>query len=71
MQASTPRPPVSRPRRLRKRVQQPRPAPDVDGAEPIKEPELQPSHAAREESLETDVAPDLLDREPVTGDDLH
>ena len=40
-----------------------------DIAEPEWEREL--SGAAREESLETDVAPDLLDRESPTGEDLH
>ncbi len=71
MRAPASRPPVLRLRRLRKRGKQApeqdrRPFTDANGAEPIQ----QPSHA-REESLETDVAPDLLDREPETGDDLH
>ncbi len=42
-----------------------------DTDQPIPEQETRCSHAAREESLETDVAPDLLDREPPTGEDLH
>lgn len=42
-----------------------------DTGEPILEQETRWSRAAREESLETDVAPDLLDREPPTGEDLH
>ncbi len=42
-----------------------------DAAEPTPEREIQWSRAAREESLETDVAPDLLDREPPSGEDLH
>ncbi len=43
----------------------------ADIAEPIPERERELSGAAREESLETDVAPDLLDRESPTGEDLH
>ena len=42
-----------------------------DIAEAIAEPERPLFGAAREESLETDVAPGLLDREPLTGEDLH
>lgn len=72
MQASTSGPPVSRPGRLHKwgrraPTQHGPPPPDANGAEPIEEP----SHPVREESLETDVASHLLDREPVTCDDLH
>ncbi len=48
-----------------------RPLPAGEIAEPIPEQETQWSRAAREESLETDVAPALLDREPPTGEDLH
>ena len=43
----------------------------TDIAEPILERERELSGTAREESLETDVAPDLLDRESPTGEDLH
>jgi hypothetical protein len=47
------------------------PAPNAaDIAEPISEREHELSGTAREESLETDVAPDLLDRESPTGEDL-
>jgi hypothetical protein len=35
------------------------------------EPDRDRGAATRQESLETDIAPNLLDREPVTGDDLH
>jgi chaperonin GroES len=42
-----------------------------DIGEAIAEPERALSRVVREESLETDVAPDLLDREPLTGEDLH
>jgi hypothetical protein len=38
---------------------------------PVLEPERKLPGAAREESLETDVAPDLLDREAVPGEHLH
>ena len=53
-------------------VHQDQPAPATGQvAEPISERERGLSRAARDESLETDVAPDLLDREPPTGEDLH
>ncbi len=45
------------------------PAKGID--EPIPEQDSRWSRAAREASLETDVAPDLLDHEPPTGEDLH
>jgi hypothetical protein len=45
---------------------------ETSGAGRIEEPEPRPpSSTARGESLETDVAPDLIDREPETGDDLR
>jgi hypothetical protein len=41
-------------------------------AEPSVEPDAdEPVLAAREESLETDVAPSILDRTGATADDLH
>lgn len=43
----------------------------VDVTEPISEWERKLLGTTREESLETDVAPGLLDREAPTGEDLH
>jgi hypothetical protein len=43
----------------------------ADIAEQISEWEHEPPRSARQESLETDVAPDLLDRESPTAEDLH
>jgi len=43
----------------------------IDGAERISGWERELSANAREEALETDVAPDVLDREPPTAEDLH
>ena len=40
-------------------------------AESIRAPAHELGGTRRKESLETDVAPDLLDREAPTGDDLH
>lgn len=40
-------------------------------AEPAFEPARELAGAVREESLETDVAPDILDREAPTAEDLH
>ena len=39
--------------------------------EPVLEPAFEFSADSRQESIETDVSPDLLDHEPVTGEDLH
>lgn len=48
----------------------PIPEPDEDGAASM-EPPRQARAAVTEESLETDVAPDLLDQETATAEDLH
>lgn len=45
-----------------------RPAEPPAAAPPAPERPLQ---SAREESLETDVAPDLIDQQALTGEDLH
>lgn len=45
--------------------------PDVVSDEPMLQPAQREVMAQRVESLETDVAPDILDRETPGGDDLH
>ena len=52
------------------RCPRPVPEPGEPGAAPVAPPR-QARTAPTEESLETDVAPDLLDQETVTAEDLH
>ena len=58
--------PVSPPQNDR----QPPPVPG-EIIEPFMEPQHESAASAREVPLETDVAPDLLDREAPTDEDLH
>ena len=71
-----PRPPPSNERDLPGPVAPPqndRQLPPVPGEiiEPFMEPQHESAASAREVPLETDVAPDLLDREAPTDEELH
>jgi chaperonin GroES len=53
------------------RASRPLPPPDEAAAPEVEPSAEEPVSAMREESLETDVAPDILDRSESTADDLH
>ena len=48
-----------------------RPRPTGETASGAPPPSESQARAFRDESLETDMAPDLLDQQALTGDDLH